>query len=70
MERKKWGFQADLFRLIFLAINIPIFFWNFSYNWIFILVFLAYMLIMAIWILRMRNYFDEEAVVLETQKAI
>ncbi len=60
MERKKWGVKADLFRLVFLAVNIPIFFWSFTYNWILIPVFLLYVVIMVVWLLRMRNYFETE----------
>ena len=59
MERKKWGLRADFFRLAFLAINIPIFFWAFSFNWVLIPAFLLYVFIMGIWLLRMREYFME-----------
>lgn len=59
MERKKWGIRVDLFRLAFLAINIPVFFWSFSHNWIIIGTLLLYTFIMAFWLLRLRNYFEE-----------
>ncbi len=60
MERKKWAMKADFFRLAFLAVNIPIFFWAFQYNWVFIAVFLIYTLIMFVWLMRMREYFMEK----------
>jgi hypothetical protein len=70
MERKKWGLRADLSRLIFLAINIPFFFWSYTYNWILIPVLFAYVLIMIAWILRMRNYFESEKVVFAIKEAV
>lgn len=57
MERKLWGLKADLGRLVFLAINIPIFFWSFEYSWALISLLLIYTLIMFIWLMRLRNYF-------------
>lgn len=57
MERKNWGLKLDYFRLAFLAINIPIFFWSSSYPVLFISLGLLYVAIMAFWIIRMRDYF-------------
>ncbi len=57
MERKNWGLKLDYFRLAFLAVNIPIFFWSSSYPALFIGLGLLYVAIMAFWIIRMRDYF-------------
>lgn len=59
MERKSWAVKFELFRLGLLAINIPILFWNSSYaGWI-IAASLVVLTLFAGWVLRMRNYFEE-----------
>lgn len=60
MERKLWALKVDIGRLVFLAINIPVFFWSFDYSWALISLLLIYTLIMLIWLLRLRNYFIEK----------
>lgn len=61
MERKLWGLKADIGRLVFLSINIPIFFWSFNYSWLLISLFLIYTLIMYVWLMRMKNYFTKKS---------
>jgi len=59
MEQKKWGLYTDYFRLIALAVSVPIFFWSFTNNVLWMVGGFFVILLLAVWLLRLRSYFQE-----------
>ena len=61
LDRKVWSLKLEYFRLAYLAFGLPLLFWGFKFSWIIIPITLIYLIIMAFWIIRMRNYFEENS---------
>ena len=59
LDRKNWALKFEYFRLAYLALGLPLLFWGFKFSWIIIPLTLVYLLFMAVWLIRMRNYFEE-----------
>ncbi|MEO0473764.1 MAG: hypothetical protein AAF206_29395, partial [Bacteroidota bacterium] len=66
MERKSWAPRYEYFRLAFVAVMLPIMLWGTSFFVLSIPIGLVILGVLAIWILRMRNYFVPQ----EAEKAV
>ncbi|MEL6637096.1 MAG: sterol desaturase family protein [Bacteroidota bacterium] len=60
LERRRWAWKAELGRLAYIALCLPIIVWNYPYGWVTCLVLLPILLFFAFWMIRMRNYYMED----------
>ncbi|MEZ4774675.1 MAG: sterol desaturase family protein [Bacteroidia bacterium] len=66
MERKKAALYVEIFRLLFVMVNIPFLFLGMNYAWLPTAIFTLVLVFFGFWMLRMRDYFGI-SVKLETQ---
>lgn len=59
MERKRWALRADYLRLALWAVCIPVLLWGTPFAAFSIAGAYILLAIFAIWLIRMRNFFDK-----------
>lgn len=56
MERKSWAWKTELVRLGYMIVCLPIICWSYSYGLLFCGIAIPFLLFMAFWVIRMRDY--------------
>ncbi len=60
LERRRWAWKAEVGRMAYIALSLPIILWSYPNGWITYLVLLPVILFFAFWVIRMRNYMEDQ----------